>query len=387
MRSLFQNMEGKMKIRQIIISAIFVSCLTLSMLFAGCSLFSDKASDLFEFNSKVGDTYYIKSIKSKDITELEIPESYNNKKITGIEKSAFADCTSLKKVVIPEGIEEIGANAFDNCTALETISLPNSLSKIGTDAFNECSSLKYFTFENGAYLGNEDNNYLVLLKGLDKTVQSFQVNDDCKIIYTKALYSFSNLYDLEMPYSIYDIGSRAFGGCSSLKEFLVPNMITDFTLEWFENCTSLKTITISAGVKTVSISYFMTCPNLSEFKVYSTNSQFTAKDGVLYSKDLKTLLSYPVGKTQSSFEIPSYVECLATYAFNGCDNLKSLTMYSYCKTLRSSAVINCDNLHTLNFRGTTSEWLEIDNGNSGWDHSFVINKVNCTNGSFNRGKA
>lgn len=380
-------MEGNMKIKQTIISAIFGCCLTFSILFAGCSLFSDNASDLFEFNLKVGDTYYIKSIKSDDITELEIPESYNNKKISGIENNAFANCSSLKKVVIPEGVTEIGANAFNNCSALETISLPSSISKIGTDAFSGCSSLKYYTFENGAYLGNEENNYLVLLKGLDKSVQSFQVNEDCKIIYTKALYSFTNLYDLEMPYSIYDIGSRAFGGCSSLKEFLVPNMITDFTLGWFENCTSLKTITISANVETVAISYFMTCQNLSEFKVYSTNPKFAAKDGVLYSKDLKTLLSYPVGKTQSSFEIPSYVECLATYAFDGCENLKSLIMYPYCKTLRSAAVINCNNLHTLNFRGTTSEWLEIDNGNPGWDHSFVINKVNCTNGSFNRGKA
>lgn len=69
-----------MKIKQTIISAIFGCCLTFSILFAGCSLFSDNASDLFEFNLKVGDTYYIKSIKSDDITELEIPESYNNKK-------------------------------------------------------------------------------------------------------------------------------------------------------------------------------------------------------------------------------------------------------------------------------------------------------------------
>lgn len=376
-----------MGIHKTIISAAFGGCFILSMLFAGCSLFSDNSSDLFEFNLKAGDTYYIKNIKSDDITELKIPESYNNKKVTGIESSAFADCSSLKKVIIPEGITEIGANAFNNCSALETISLPSSIIKIGTDAFNGCSSLKYYTFENGAYLGNEENNYLVLLKGLDKTVQSFQVNNDCKIIYSKALYSFSNMNNLEMPYSIYDIGSRAFGGCSSLEEFLVPNMITDFTLEWFENCTSLKTITLSANVETVAISYFMTCQNLSEFIVYSANSKFAAKDGVLYTKDLKILLSYPIGKTQSSFEIPSYVECLATYAFNGCDNLMSLTMYPYCKTLRASAVINCDNLHTLNFRGTTSEWLELDNGNSGWDHSFVINRVNCTNGSFNRGKA
>ena len=53
----------------------------------------------------------------------------------------------------------------------------------------------------------------------------------------------------------------------------------------------------------------------------------------------------------------------------------------------SSAVINCDSLHTLYFKGTMDEWIELDNANLGWDHSFVVNKVICSDGILNRDKA
>ncbi len=377
------------KIYKCFILVAVLCCIIISTSFAGCSLFSSgNSSNLFEYGLKVGDTYYIKNIKSKDITEVEIPQSYDNKKITGIDYNAFENCTSLKKVIIPEGITEIGKYAFKNCTSLETISIPKSIKEIGVGAFDNCNSLKYNLYQNGHYLGNDDDNYLVLFNGIDSSAKSFHVHDACQIIYSKALYSFSNMKSVEMPYSITDIGSRAFGLCSSLESFLVPNYIKNFSLEWFENCNSLKTITISANVETVALpSYSFTCKNLSEFTVYSTNSKFTAKDGVLYSKDLKTLLSYPVGKINTSFEIPTYVESLSTYAFNGCNNLKSITMYPTVETLRSSAVINCNNLHTLYFKGTTTEWLKLDNANLGWDNGFAINKVYCSNGSFDRGKA
>lgn len=191
-----------------------------------------------------------------------------------------------------------------------------------------------------------------------------------------------------MPYSIKDIGTFAFGGCTALETFTVPNFVTEFSFLLFENCDSLKKVTISANVETVYIpNYAFYCKNLSEFEVYSTNSRFTARDGVLYSKDLKKLLSYPAGKNGTDFSIPSYVECLATYAFNGCNKLTGISMGRNVRTLRSGAVINCNNLHTLNFGGTKSEWIDLDNANLGWDHSFVVNKVNCSNGTLTRSRA
>lgn len=57
----------------------------------------------------------------------------------------FYHNTSLKHVVLPEGLQNIGDGMFNQCTSLESIRLPNSLQHIGNDAFKECKSLDYLT--------------------------------------------------------------------------------------------------------------------------------------------------------------------------------------------------------------------------------------------------
>ena len=362
----------------------FLLCFIFALSFSGCK---ENPSDVFEFGLLVDNKCSIESIKSKDVTSIEIPSTYEGRQVTQIGRNAFEGCQNLVNITIPEGIEKIESEAFKDCKAIENISLPNTIKEISGSAFSGCDSLNYNFYENGNYLGNENNPYVVLVKGVDRNALSFQVNENCIIIYGAAMDGFSKLASIDMPYSIKYIGANAFNSCSSLETFLVPNFVTHLDCSWFWQCTALKSITLSANIETVSIDYMWGCDSFTEFNVYSTNSKFSAKDGVLYSKDLKTLLAYPIAKAQSNFSIPSYVETIATYAFNGCIYLKSLTMWSTIKNLRSGAVINCKSLSTVHFNGTMSEWIELDNANLGWDNSFVVNKVYCSNGTINRSKA
>ena len=48
----------------------------------------------------------------------------------------------MKRVIMPEGVKEIGAEAFWMCEQLESINLPESLVTIGEEAFTGCKSLK-----------------------------------------------------------------------------------------------------------------------------------------------------------------------------------------------------------------------------------------------------
>ena len=64
--------------------------------------------------------------------------------ITKIESYAFAGKenavnTTLEKVVIPEGITEIGGRAFEYCDALVEVSLPYSLKSVGQALFRYCN--------------------------------------------------------------------------------------------------------------------------------------------------------------------------------------------------------------------------------------------------------
>lgn len=49
--------------------------------------------------------------------------------------------SSIKKIVIAEGITTIGEYVFQNCTALESITIANSVTIIGKYAFRGCNSL------------------------------------------------------------------------------------------------------------------------------------------------------------------------------------------------------------------------------------------------------
>ncbi len=78
-------------------------------------------------------------------TSLETVEFGKGFRFLNFASGVFYHNTSLKHVVLPEGLQNIGDGMFNQCTSLESIRLPNSLQHIGNDAFKECKSLAYLT--------------------------------------------------------------------------------------------------------------------------------------------------------------------------------------------------------------------------------------------------
>ena len=50
---------------------------------------------------------------------------------TIIDSAAFANCSQLASVVIPEGVTSIGSSAFNSCSQLKNVSLPRTLESVG----------------------------------------------------------------------------------------------------------------------------------------------------------------------------------------------------------------------------------------------------------------
>lgn len=120
------------------------------------------------FSSISNDEYAVFGVKDPDDTEglktqdvfenLVIPSSYEGKPVTYIAGGAFACCSKLKSVKIPNSIKEIGERAFLNCTSLQGVEIPDSVKKIGYDivlddgrigfggeVFEGCTSLEWVT--------------------------------------------------------------------------------------------------------------------------------------------------------------------------------------------------------------------------------------------------
>lgn len=58
-----------------------------------------------------------------------------------IGRSAFAWCTSLRSVTLPDGLEDIASQAFAYCGNLTEINIPATVRHIGANTFSFCSSL------------------------------------------------------------------------------------------------------------------------------------------------------------------------------------------------------------------------------------------------------
>lgn len=141
----------------------------------------------------------------------EMEEVYLPKTLVRMERSAFAECHNLRKVVICPGLDAIGDTAFENCQKLEEIELPLSLQYIGRMAFAKCISLRSIKIP---------KNVTRLSYGL--------------------FMADSSLEQVELPLYVSGIGECAFYFCKSLKEITVPESVDGIHPDTFYGCNGLQ---------------------------------------------------------------------------------------------------------------------------------------------------
>ncbi|MDR2313372.1 MAG: leucine-rich repeat domain-containing protein [Spirochaetaceae bacterium] len=108
-------------------------------------------------------------------------------KIDRIGRRAFAGAP-VKALTIPLGVGFIDEQAFAECSFLETVSLPNTLIRIGEKAFFNCLSLKQINWP----------------------ISLLTIED-------RAFFNCRSMENLVLPGVLKYIGSNAFSGCIGLR--------------------------------------------------------------------------------------------------------------------------------------------------------------------------
>lgn len=68
-------------------------------------------------------------------------ESVTLSNVKSIGGGAFASCTSLIGIAIPDSVTSIGEYAFGECDSLTSITIPDSVKSVGSSAFSGCDTL------------------------------------------------------------------------------------------------------------------------------------------------------------------------------------------------------------------------------------------------------
>ena len=90
------------------------------------------------------------------------------------------------------------------------------------------------------------------------------------------------------------------------------------------------------------------------YEVPEDHPLYQAIDGVLFSKDGKTLLAYPNGRQDEHYDVPAGVEHIWPYAF-GTDYLKTISLPIGLKTIADAAFAGCGRLQSIAVPLTVTE--------------------------------
>ncbi len=178
-------------------------------------------------------------------------------------------------------------------------------------------------------------------------------------------YAFQDCSNLtgnfEIPESVTRIGNYAFQMCHGITGSLeIPSGVTTIGESAFNSCENLTGVTIPAGVEFVGATAFSYCNSLTAFTVNGGNTAYCAVDGALFTKDMETLLQYPVGKTAVSYVIPDGVASVALHAFSGNKTLVNITVPASTASIDSHAFLNCHSLVNITVNGENTAFCDVD---------------------------
>ena len=236
-------------------------------------------------------------IGASAFSESKVKEIAIGPNVQTIGSSAFASCSGLISLELPDALTSIGESAFSNCTSLTAINIPANVSTIGVSAFSGCTALSSITFSSGSNLSTLNEN----------------VFKSCPI--TKIL----------IPASVATISTSAFASCVALTDVdFEDGCLLSIMDRYFGDC-PIEKVKIPANVTKITYNAFHAKTTLTEviFEKGSTCKEIEGKYGDSMSIDYHPYYS-PYNDNAcgafcltriESIEIPASVEIIGPNAF------------------------------------------------------------------------
>jgi hypothetical protein len=161
----------------------------------------------------------------------------------------------------------------------------------------------------------------------------------------KSAFEDMDIVHVILPHSITKIDWEAFDYCRALRSINLPESLKTIDMEAFDKCTSLESLYIPASVEFISSDAFRRSTAL--ITVDEMNPNYSSRDGVLYNKDMTTLIFCPVIKS-GLFVVPDYVTKIGYDSFDDCGLITSVELPATVTHIEGEAFFACRSLKNIN---------------------------------------
>jgi len=216
-------------------------------------------------------------------------------------------------------VTAIGQQAFARCSALTSVEIPNSVTSIGRWALTECTGLTGIVVESGnATFDSRDNSNAIIETASNTLIVG------CK--------------NTTIPNSVTAIGDEAFANNSGLTSIDIPNSVTSIGHQAFVYCSGLTRIDIPNSVIEIGMYAFSDCSGLTSIVVESGNPRYDLRNNC--NAIIETASNTLIAGCKNTM-IPNSVTAIGPAAFYGCTGLPSIDIPSSVTEIDDEAFYDC----------------------------------------------
>ena len=324
--------------------------------------------------------------------------------ITAIGDTAFANCSSLESIIIPDRVTVIGDQAFVNCKELANVTIGNRVVSIGRAAFNNCHSLRTITIPqsvkyiyNAAFVGasltsiyvnctipptlNPDREDPYMVLGVGAVAVCYVPCGRLASYQASEWKGKSQVLEIveKLPHELtVQVADGTMGSASIIEELDCQTLTATITaipndgyhfIQWSDgNTDNPRTLTITSDTElfaefeknpidpTWQILYTSTDGNIvtpNATDVFGANIvSNTYKDGqgvISFDGPVTSIGDYAFWHCSSLafVTIPNSVTSIGDYAFNGCASLNTINMGNGVTSIGNNAFGRCSSLISL----------------------------------------
>ena len=266
-----------------------------------------------------------------------IPETIDTYPVTAIGETAFSGNATLESITLPASVKQV-KSLLDSCANLKRIYIPNIAFWFETQFAGNLLTGGRELYVNGALL--ED---LVIPETVTEvkftgythlksvTVHSqvksvdFTGCENIKAVYIQDLKAWCETNFAGEKANPLTYAEKLYVNNTELSGLLdIPQGTTKINDYAFWGFKGIQALNLPATVTEIGAAAFTGAAGLAQIFVDTSNTQFSASEGVLFNKDGTQLVHYPAGKTDVSYTIPVSVITIADGAIRKCENLKNV---------------------------------------------------------------